>query len=99
MNPIKVMKGLLDLNLIEKEVTKTWQKKASFLQDLNETDLHLLDTINLNLIEGLKFKGDDAQKKWLELKKVKKMMPDTKEFALFLYENYPKHSIKKMGFD
>ena len=104
MNPInlkglKSFQGLLGKDLIQKEVEKAWRKKSKCLENLTDDNKKELEKIKLQLLAGLNYNGMPASILFEELKASKKITIEQKAFAKFLYENYPKHSIKAMGFD
>ena len=92
------LQGLMGEGVLEKMVTKEWQKKASCLANLTNHNKHNLKKIDLKLLKGLKYEGTDAQTLFDFLKKSDDINEYQKNFARFLYDNYTKHSLKAQGF-
>jgi hypothetical protein len=95
----KMLSGIIGKDYIEKEVTKKWQESSKCLEKLSNKNKDELNKINLQLLEGLTYEGQDAEKLFKELKASQNITPEQTKFAKFLYINYPKHSIKAQGFD
>ena len=96
---VAATKGMMQMPLVKKEVAKQWKRKAKFLLDLNNQNKEELPKLGLQLLKGLKYKDQDAEKLYQELKQTLNVTAEQKEFAKFLYENYAEHSLKAMGFD
>lgn len=94
-----IITGVVGADYIEKEVKKAWEKNNKCLENLSNKNKDSLQKINLQLLKGLKYKGEDATKLFALLKSSKDITPEQKEFALFLFKEYPKHSIKAQGFE
>jgi len=94
-----VLQGLVGSNYLEKEVTKQWQEKHKILANLSNENKSELKKMDLKLLKGLKFEGTDCELQWEILKNSYDINPKQKEFALFLFNNYTKHSLKAQGFD
>ena len=92
------IKGLMGEGVLEKMVTKEWQKKVSCLSNLSNANKNQLKKIDLKLLKGLYYKQQDCQTLWDLLKKSDNINEYQKEFARFLYDNYTKHSMKAQGF-
>lgn len=93
---LNMFKGLISTKMLEDEVAKEWRKKATCLKDLKNKEQ--LKELDLKLLKGLKYKGKETESLFKELKESQKITVEQKEFAKFLYEEYPKHSVKAMGF-
>lgn len=94
---VNILEQTLGKDFITKKVTREWQKKTKYLEDLKDEDLGELKKLKLQQLEGLEYKGKKAEYLYIELQQVTKLTKEDKEFAKFLYEKYPEHSIKKMG--
>jgi hypothetical protein len=95
----KTITGLVGAENIEKQVTQIWAKKNACLENLSNENKEELKKIELQNLKGLLYKGIESQELFKLLKASKNITSEQKEFAHFLYTNYPKHSIKAMGFD
>jgi hypothetical protein len=92
-------KGMMQMPFVKKEVAKQWKRKAKCLKDLTNENKDQLEKLGIQLIKGMKYKDQDAEKLYAELKKSTNITAEQKEFALYLYENYAEYSLKQMGFD
>jgi hypothetical protein len=98
-NMARTLTGLIGASHIEKTVTAEFQKKSKCLANLSNKNKDELKKIDLQMLKGLYYEGHEATLLWKLLKESTDINEKQKEFALFLYNNYPKHSIKAMGFD
>jgi hypothetical protein len=94
----KLLKGFVNLDKINLEVSMKWRKKAGFLADLTDSNKNCLKDFEMPLLEGLEYKGKKATELFKELKASSTITKEQHDFANFLYREYPDHSIKKMGF-
>ena len=94
-----VMQGLMGKGVLENKVKEGWQKKHKCLENLSQENLAELKKMDLKLLKGLKFEGTDSEFLFDVLKRTDIVTHKQKEFALFLFNNYSKHSLKAQGFD
>ena len=86
----------LDSNKINLEVSIKWRKKASFLANLTNFNKDCLKNFEMPQLPGLIYNGKKAEDLFKELKKSNNITPEQKEFANWLYREYPDHALKKM---
>lgn len=92
-------KGMLNTELVKTQVAKQWRKKAKCLENLTNENIHELKKLDLQLLKGLKYKGLDTEPIYKTLKESTEITTEQHLFAKFLYDNYPAHSTKIMGFE
>jgi hypothetical protein len=99
LKALGALKGLVNKDFVEKTVTREWRKKAKCLENLTNENKHELKTIELKLLGNLVYEDKKANDLYEELKNSSNITSEQKRFANFLYKNYPKYSLKALGFD